>query len=55
MSKKTALVVIDIQNDITIHDVRIVLTCKLLPAEQFHDERVKKLATECFMRRSKRS
>lgn len=33
----------------TIHDERIVLTRKLLLAEQFHDERVKKLATEHFM------
>lgn len=33
----------------TIHDERIVLTRKLLLAEQFHDERVKKLATEHFL------
>ena len=33
----------------TVHDERIVLTRKLLLAEQFHDERVKKLATEHFI------
>lgn len=33
----------------TIHDERIVLTRKLLLAEQFHDGRVKKLATKHFM------
>ena len=32
----------------TIHDKRIILTRKLLLTEQFHDERVKKLATEHF-------
>ena len=33
----------------TVHDERIVLTRKLLLAEQFHDERVKKLATRHFI------
>ncbi|MDO4816037.1 MAG: TetR/AcrR family transcriptional regulator [Bacillota bacterium] len=33
----------------TVSDERIVLTRKLLLAEQFHDERVKKLATEHFL------
>ena len=33
----------------TIHDERIVLTRKLLLAEQFHDARVKKLATKHFL------
>ena len=35
--------------DFTIHDERIVLTRKLLLAEQFHDERVKHLATVHFL------
>ena len=35
--------------DFTIHDEKIILTRKLLLTEQFHDERVKKLATEHFM------
>ena len=34
--------------DFTIHDEKIILTRKLLLTEQFHDERVKKLATEHF-------
>lgn len=33
----------------TIHDKKIVLTRKLLLTEQFHDERVRKLATEHFI------
>ena len=37
----------------TIHDERIVLTRKLLLTEQFHDERVKKLATKHFMNGTK--
>ena len=39
--------------EFTIHDERIVLTRKLLLTEQFHDERVKKLATEHFMNGTK--
>ena len=35
--------------DFTIHDEKIILTRKLLLTEQFHDERVKKLATQHFM------
>lgn len=35
--------------DFTVHDEKIILTRKLLLAEQFHDERVKKLATKHFM------
>jgi len=35
--------------DFTIHDEKIILTRKLLLTEQFHDERVKKLATEHFV------
>lgn len=34
--------------DFTIHDKKIILTRKLLLTEQFHDERVKKLATKHF-------
>ena len=34
--------------DFTIHDEKIILIRKLLLTEQFHDERVKKLATEHF-------
>lgn len=33
----------------TIHDEKIVLTRKLLLTEQFHDERVKQLATKHFV------
>lgn len=33
----------------TIHDEKIIMTRKLLLAEQFHDDRVKKLATEHFI------
>lgn len=39
--------------DFTIHDEKIILTRKLLLTEQFHDERVKKLATEHFMNGTK--
>lgn len=35
--------------DFTIHDEKIILTRKLLLTEQFHDERVKTLATKHFM------
>lgn len=35
--------------DFTIHDEKVIMTRKLLLTEQFHDERVKKLATEHFM------
>ena len=35
--------------DFTVHDESIVRTRKLLLAEQFHDERVRKLATEHFL------
>ena len=35
--------------DFTIHDEKVILTRKLLLTEQFHDERVKRLATEHFM------
>ena len=35
--------------DFTIHDEKIILTRKLLLTEQFHDERVRKLATKHFM------
>ena len=34
--------------DFTIHDEKIILTRKLLLTEQFHDERIKKLATKHF-------
>lgn len=37
----------------TVHDEKIILTRKLLLTEQFHDERVKKLATEHFMNGTK--
>lgn len=37
----------------TIHDEKIILTRKLLLTEQFHDERVKNLATEHFMNGTK--
>ena len=39
--------------DFTIHDEKIVLTRKLLLTEQFHDDRVKKLATEHFINGTK--
>lgn len=35
--------------DFTIHDEKIILTRKLLLTEQFHDERIRKLATKHFM------
>ena len=35
--------------DFTIHDEKIILTRKLLLTEQFHDEKVKKLAAGHFM------
>ncbi len=35
--------------DFTIHDEKIILTRKLLLTEQFHDERVRRLATEHFV------
>lgn len=35
--------------DFTIHDEKVILTRKLLLTEQFHDERVKKLATAHFL------
>lgn len=34
--------------DFTVHDKKIILTRKLLLTEQFHDNRVRKLATEHF-------
>ena len=34
--------------DFTIHDEKVILTRKLLLTEQFHDDRVKRLATEHF-------
>ena len=37
----------------TVHDEKIILTRKLLLTEQFHDERIKKLATEHFMNGTK--
>ena len=37
----------------TIHDEKIILTRKLLLTEQFHDDRVKKLATEHFVNETK--
>lgn len=39
--------------DFTIHDEKVILTRKLLLTEQFHDERVRKLATEHFMNGTK--
>ena len=39
--------------DFTIHDEKIILTRKLLLTEQFHDDRVKSLATEHFMNGTK--
>lgn len=35
--------------DFTVHDPRIILTRKLLLTEQFHDERVCRLATKHFL------
>ena len=35
--------------DFTVHDKRIILTRKLLLTEQFHDERVCRLATKHFL------
>ncbi|MDO5445537.1 MAG: TetR/AcrR family transcriptional regulator [Eubacteriales bacterium] len=35
--------------DFTIHDEKTILTRKLLLTEQFHDDRVKKLATKHFI------
>ena len=35
--------------DFTVHDPQIILTRKLLLTEQFHDERVRKLATKHFL------
>ena len=35
--------------DFTVHDERIILTRKLLLTEQFHDERVCRLATKHFL------
>ena len=37
----------------TIHDEKIIMTRKLLLTEQFHDDRVKKLATEHFVNETK--
>lgn len=37
----------------TVHDEKIILTRKILLTEQFHNERVKKLATEHFMNGTK--
>ena len=37
----------------TVHDEKIILTRKLLLTEQFHDDRVKKLATKHFMNGTK--
>ena len=39
--------------DFTVHDEKIILTRKLLLTEQFHDERVRKLATEHFVNGTK--
>lgn len=39
--------------DFTIHDRRIILSRKLLLTEQFHDDRVRALATEHFMNGTK--
>ena len=39
--------------DFTIHDEKIILTRKLLLTEQYHDDRVKSLATEHFMNDTK--
>jgi AcrR family transcriptional regulator len=40
--------------DFTVHDERIILTRKLLLTEQFHDERVCRLATKHFLDGTKR-
>lgn len=37
----------------TIHDEKIIMTRKLLLTEQFHDDRIKKLATEHFINGTK--
>lgn len=37
----------------TIHDEKIILTRKLLLTEQFHNDRIKKLATEHFIKGTK--
>ena len=39
--------------DFTIHDEKVILTRKLLLTEQFHDDRIKRLATEHFMNGTK--
>lgn len=39
--------------DYTIHDEKIILTRKLLLAEQFHDDRIRTLATEHFVNDTK--
>ena len=39
--------------DFTIHDEKVILTRKLLLTEQFHDDRIKRLATEHFMNDTK--
>lgn len=39
--------------NVTIHDEKIILTRKLLLTGQFHDDRVKKLATEHFLNGTK--
>ena len=39
--------------DFTVHDEKIILTRKLLLTEQFHDDRVKNLATAHFMNGTK--
>ena len=35
--------------DFTMHDEKVIMTRKVLLTEQFHDERVRKLATEHFI------
>ncbi len=37
----------------TVHDEKIILTRKLILTEQFHDDRIKKLATEHFVNETK--
>ena len=39
--------------DFTIHDEKVILTRKLLLTEQFHDDRIQRLATEHFMNDTK--
>lgn len=39
--------------DFTVHDEKIILTRKLLLTEQFHDDRIKTLATEHFVNGTK--